>query len=544
MTTQLQDLAEWYKENSTEEERAKVRADLARQKELADPITYARLRLRNRLTPDQKRVYASVVAHKKTIVRSGHGIGKTHGAAGLVLWFYETFQPSIVLTTAPVWSSVRDLLWQEIYAQVNRVSRFPTTLSSGTYDFPPIPGYFVDFDQGIPLVLRNRAQEFHYAKGHNARTSEGFQGRHGSHLFIVLDEGAGVPKHIWDASNTMLQSEDCRILVIGNPTTTSGPYYEASTSRDWNVLTVSTLDHPNIHYELAGLPAPVPAAVRLSWVEDMISKHSRVIPASEKDQSCFEWPPSSGTWREPDDEFRIRVLGLGPLLASNAVWAEEWITKARDNAIPFSKLLQSQIQIGVDVARYGSDKTTVFTRIGPKITTVTASQRTSIPEVTGLAINALNQACQRFEKIRDDIPVAVDDDGVGGGVTDLLLEQGVRAYGISAATEAFWANSFPNRRSELWFTGREYGRKGMLDLSELDNDTYTDLKADLLAPVYSFDSKGRRVVEPKQMMKKRLGRSPDFADGFNLCMIPPFLSEYDGAFRGEFDDFFNSGQDF
>jgi hypothetical protein len=49
-------------------------------------------------------------------------------------------------------------------------------------------------------------------------------------------------------------------------------------------------------------------------------------------------------------------------------------------------------------------------------------------------------------------------------------------------------------------------------LPDLDLDADEELAADLLAPRYSLDSQGRRVVEPKSETKRRLRRSPDRAD--------------------------------
>jgi hypothetical protein len=66
-------------------------------------------------------------------------------------------------------------------------------------------------------------------------------------------------------------------------------------------------------------------------------------------------------------------------------------------------------------------------------------------------------------------------------------------------------DDYPNRRSESWFEFAEI-------IDQLDVDSNEELGADLLAPRYSLDSSGRRVVERKSETKKRLRRSPDRAD--------------------------------
>jgi hypothetical protein len=64
---------------------------------------------------------------------------------------------------------------------------------------------------------------------------------------------------------------------------------------------------------------------------------------------------------------------------------------------------------------------------------------------------------------------------------------------------------YPRRRDEAWFRLAER-------LGELDLPADEELAADLLAPRYSLDSSGRRVVEPKSETKRRLRRSPDRGD--------------------------------
>jgi hypothetical protein len=81
------------------------------------------------------------------------------------------------------------------------------------------------------------------------------------------------------------------------------------------------------------------------------------------------------------------------------------------------------------------------------------------------------------------------------------------------------AEQFKNRRSELWVSVSElYGKTGRLDLTRLDKRSVDVLQAQLTAPKYDYSpSDLRMVVEPKDKTKKRIGRSPDDADAFNLA---------------------------
>lgn len=466
-----------------------------------DPAGYARDILGLNWWAGQIEVAESVRVNRKTLVQAGHGVGKTHESAGLVQWAFDSFAPSITLTTAPNWASVRDLLWAEISAQ-RRKAGLPLAA-------------FAAFHQGIPTMLRR--SELHYARGHNAKSGEGFQGRHGERIMIVLDEAPGVPIHIWRAVNSMLQSDEARILAIGNPTVTSGPYFDASHDPTWNVVRLSALDHPNITAELAGEPPPIPDAVRLVWVAEMLD--ANCLPATgPEDADCFEFPASSGKWWRPNDEFRSRVMGLAPKQASNAVWSEAALSLARTNILAWSE--QDPPEIGCDVARFGDDKTVLYARRGPCVLAVKRLAKRDTQEVAGACIEMAKALGERFERDPRKIEIKVDDDGIGGGVTDAIKAAEYWQSPVKAGSTALEEERYPNRRSELWFSTAERGQGRRLDLTRLSLEDYNLLKADLQAPTYKLNGKGQRVVEPKVDLKKRLGRSPDDGDGFNLAFAP------------------------
>ncbi|MDA1192895.1 MAG: hypothetical protein O3A46_14575, partial [Candidatus Poribacteria bacterium] len=111
-----------------------------------------------------------------------------------------------------------------------------------------------------------------------------------------------------------------------------------------------------------------------------------------------------------------------------------------------------------------------------------------------------------------------DDIGVGGGETDLLRRRGAPVQGINVSESAVERERFFNRRSELWWQLREWIR----DEGELPNDR--KLVEDLTAPKFSYTGKGQIKVESKDEMKKRLGRSSDYADSLMLALA----AGYDG----------------
>jgi hypothetical protein len=180
-------------------------------------------------------------------------------------------------------------------------------------------------------------------------------------------------------------------------------------------------------------------------------------------------------------------------------------------------------EVGVDVARFGDDDTAFHVRCGP----CSLHHEQFNGQDTNATVGRVKQLCRQYAAWANDrrpdrvteyqIPVKVDDSGLGGGVVDRLREDGYAVAGIDAGTAALASNDYPRRRDELWFTVAEMARAGELDLSRLGEDTRDELGTEALAPKYKLDSKGRRQVEPKDETKKVLGRSPDGMDAVGLA---------------------------
>jgi hypothetical protein len=101
-----------------------------------------------------------------------------------------------------------------------------------------------------------------------------------------------------------------------------------------------------------------------------------------------------------------------------------------------------------------------------------------------------------------------------------------------AGTRAARDGWYPNKRSELWFEVRDRARLGKLDLSRLPKESLRRLKSQAMVVEWSLDAAGRRVVEPKDITKRKCGRSPDSMDSLHLAWYtgiefeaPPVIDE-------------------
>ncbi len=165
-----------------------------------------------------------------------------------------------------------------------------------------------------------------------------------------------------------------------------------------------------------------------------------------------------------------------------------------------------QEQVGVDVARYGNDKTVLSKRKGLKLFPLRIFSNKSVTDVA--------KAVMDFVNFNKEILIKVDDTGVGGGVTDILEDAGYNVIGVNNAQSAKDKDKYPNAISEMWFEFRE-----ILNLISLPKSD--ELCDQLGNRRYGIDAKARRFVEKKDDYKKRYGISPDLADSVLLCFYEP-----------------------
>jgi hypothetical protein len=473
-------------------ELTQLKLELAIRTYRAHPELYVEQVLGRTITPAQRAILRAVRKHDKVMVAASHGIGKTFICGSLVNWHFDCFKPGITLTTAPTESQVKDLLWKEVRTQRKDKSVFS------------------------PRAPRMETAPDHFAAGYTAKSSDAFQGRHEEYVLIVFDEGVGVASDFWDASEGMMTGDNCIWVVIFNPTNTNSRAYQESLTGDWHVIHVSALDHPNIHAELRGDPPPFPAAVRLKWVLGRIKRWCKRLGEDEiitaKD---FEFPPGSGEWYRPNVDFETRVLGRWPSSATNALW-DETVCAACDIR---QEIPDECPEIGCDVARFGNDETTIFVRQGPVLLHAESHGKSS----TTFVAERLRALAEKFAGKYDpkEVPVKIDDSGVGGGVTDQAF--GYNFIPVNGA-EVADQSKYPNRRSEAWFVASELANERQIDWSRIDEEIVFSLKRELKAPTWKLDNAGRRVVESKEIIKKRIKRSTDYADGFNLAYYRPAVA--------------------
>lgn len=169
-------------------------------------------------------------------------------------------------------------------------------------------------------------------------------------------------------------------------------------------------------------------------------------------------------------------------------------------------VLKGEKYITADIARFGADKTVIGVWSGMRCEDIVVLLTSSIPESVK-AIETLRR--------KNQIPlskVIVDEQGVGGGVKDVLNCEGFIAN--KRATKG----NFNNLKSQCFFKLAELINNNKIFIS--CREDYKTLITQELEVIKSdnLDKDGKLAVIQKDKMKEILGRSPDFADMLMMRM--------------------------
>ncbi len=427
------------------------------------PVRFASDTLGVRLWSKQEEVLRAVERRRRVAVKSGNGLGKDFTAAVAVLWYVHAHDPAIVLSTAPTFRQVRHVLWR----QIHRLYRNAADTLGGTM-----------------LDTRWEVAEGRYALGLSASDADQFQGFHCENMFVVVDEAEGVAEPIYEAVEAVMTSANPTLLLIGNPTTTSGGFHRAFHRERgiYETITMSALESPNVaegRIAIPGLTTP-------AWVE-------------ERRQM----------WGEGSEMFRARILGEFPDRGEDNLIAISDIDDATYpvGEVPAATGEYEPVVLGVDVARFGIDRSVIMVRRGNVVVDVQVYHGFPTTATTG----------QIVVTARDRHPrqVNVDATGLGSGVVDDLAQQGFPVYGFHGSGAPLEEESVcANLRAEgYWTLARRFRDHAI----RIPHDP--ELIAELTSLRYRYNSRGKVLMESKESMKSRGLPSPDKADALMLAFL-------------------------
>jgi hypothetical protein len=150
------------------------------------------------------------------------------------------------------------------------------------------------------------------------------------------------------------------------------------------------------------------------------------------------------------------------------------------------------IVLGVDVARFGEDRTVVAIAQGCRVVDLESWRGLDCMQTADRVASVINT--------RQPVNVLVDEIGVGSGVIDRLRQLGHRIEAVNVSRSASQEGTFMNLRAEIGWKVRERFERGEVSLPD-----DVGLQAELASMRYSYDQRGRIRLEEKSAAKARIG---------------------------------------
>jgi hypothetical protein len=302
-------------------------------------------------------------------------------------------------------------------------------------------------------------------------------GIHGKFVLFAIDESGDIPPSILRTAEQGLSTGPLfgKILQAGNPTSHEGMLYASATRlRDqWDIIRITgDPDDPD--------RSP---RIDIEWAKKQIETYGRDNP----------WIMSY-------------ILGQFPSSSINTLLALEEVERATKRTHTIDKFDFSQRRLGVDVARFGDDRTVLFPRQGLMSFKPLEMRGARTQDIAARIADAKS----RWES---DLEFIDGTGGYGAGVVDSLIQSGLTPYEVNFSGKAIDPR-YLNKRAEMWFLMAEWIRRGgaIPDIPQLIKE--------LVAPTYTFQG-GKFKLEEKDQIKQRLGFSPDLADALALTFAMP-----------------------
>ena len=506
--------------------------------------------------PPQARILRSLAEHDRTVVRSSHGIGKTTAAAWAACWWVATRYPALVVTLAGTWGHLADKLWPEIHSW-SRQWRLREA-----FDWQVLGAYSKTSPDSWRIVASSSDK------------AENIEGWHSSNLLILIDEAKALPDEMWAAIRGALTQtsgaslpftgKDSGISSLAAPPQGVGlgvgwgggeevskqhvggitnPFQSgisSSSSSGMSSGSASTTVQPG---RAKVLVLSTPPLAKYGWYSDLFGVKGSGW--SKIHVSGYESPRVSTAWLEEmradfgeeSPVYQSKVLGDIPEGSSESVIQLRWI-EAQQGCMPRPD--RKPVVLTLDVAREGEDLSVIGRfKAGrfdfPQDSTGRPLWRSrgDLMELVGLCVTAIRENAAQA--------ILIDDTGIGGGVTDRLLELrrtkdlegqpmlpvNCQVIPVKFGSQAERTERFTNLKSELWWWAREALRQGLLslptddELAALHLPRGSDLKAQLAAPIYEEDSNSRlhvldRRKDGREKTKALPTKSPDLAHALIL----------------------------
>lgn len=433
---------------------------------------------------DQKLILDAIsVPDSKVAVKSGHGCGKSTVECWAIEWFLSVFNECEVPVTATSSKQLYDIIWGY--------------LSKWKEHTVPIFKNMLVVTSDRMYVAGQQLTRYATARTARRETPDALQGFHAPHILFIIEEASGVHDSIFELAEGSQTTLDCRMLLCGNPTRLSGFFHRCFNAdrKFWNCITLNG------------------------------EKSSLVNPKYIERQKRY------GT---DSDIYRVRVLGEFPKESADTIIQLNLLEDAKNRDI---LLPPSAPRIaGLDVARFGDDKTAIVIRQGGVITYIDEWEKKDAEYTVGKVLN-LYRDRKLFDRIQVDVI------GMGGPVVDTLTRMNVPTVAVNVCETSAFADKYDKLRDELWFKAQEFYMSKLCKIdveliakntigaskgesAQIAKENIDEMISQLSSVKYGFSLRsGKLQAESKDDMKARKLPSPNLADAHNLTFAEGMMEQ-------------------
>lgn len=415
-----------------------------------DPVKFARDICQLDIDQPQIEILTAVKNQGYVGVSSGHGIGKSTMTAVLIIWWMATRPDCRVVVTSNTATQLRTRTWSSVAEVLNKC------LVKSWFEYT-----------ATKLVKKGSEDTwFTICNTWSDNNFESFQGIHAESVLMIFDEASSIPSGLFEVAEGALTTRDCKAVMFGNPTRTTGYFYD------------------KLNKETKWFPLEIDSR-QSKWTNKL---------------KLQEWLNEHG---EDSDFFRVRVCGKFPKQTSSTLINPHTV----DNSIGWGTDKTSHVKVlGIDVARE-NDSMVLTLRVGDHVADIVEYRGN--PDNVDMTIAALDK-----EFGLDYI--VYDSTGHGSWFGTQFKNINLNAQLIAVNfSESSTDPRYSNKRTEMYGKVNDYLKFG----GKITDNKF--LIEDLKVQEYNYDQKNRFALVKKDIIKKEIGRSPDFGDSFALTMMIP-----------------------